>query len=279
MSQDTVLSPKNSPEIQLPPTQYELSCDDDIPMETYRHRLQMELLVNPLDLWLKERDAFVGGNMFVYFSPDQVRNQDYRGPDVFVVLDVPRGERLSWVVWEEGKAPDVVIELLSESTAIKDKTEKKAIYQNRLRVPEYFWYDPFNPEDFAGFRLQGGEYVPIEADERGRLVSQLLGLALVPWFGSYKQEEYQAVWLRWATLEGILLPTPQEMAVQAQQLAEQERQRAEQAQQLAEQERQRAEQAQQLAEQAQQLAEQERQRAARLAELLRARGINPDEVF
>jgi Uma2 family endonuclease len=38
-----------------------------------------------------------------------------------VVLDVPRRERKSWVVWEEEKAPDVVIELLSESTAKKDK--------------------------------------------------------------------------------------------------------------------------------------------------------------
>jgi len=49
------------------------------------------------------------------------------------------------VVWEEGKAPDVIIELLSESTATQDKTVKKEIYQNQMRFPEYFWYDPFNP--------------------------------------------------------------------------------------------------------------------------------------
>jgi hypothetical protein len=43
-------------------------------METQRHGLQMQLLVRPLSQWLKTqgREAFVGGNMFVYFSPNQV---------------------------------------------------------------------------------------------------------------------------------------------------------------------------------------------------------------
>jgi Uma2 family endonuclease len=123
MAQETLVIGANPPEIKLPPTQDELPSDDGIPMETQRHGLQMQLLVRPLSQWLKTqgREAFVGGNMFVYFSPNQVRNDDYRGPDVFVVLDVPRRERKSWVVWEEEKAPDVVIELLSESTAKKDK--------------------------------------------------------------------------------------------------------------------------------------------------------------
>ena len=66
--------------------------------------------------------------MFVYYSLAQVRNRDFKGPDFFAVLGVPKGERKSWVVWEEGKAPDVVIELLSESTAQQDKTNKKQIY-------------------------------------------------------------------------------------------------------------------------------------------------------
>jgi len=52
------------------------------------------------------------------------------------VLGVPKRERRSWVVWEEGKAPDVVIELLSESTAEQDKNEKKLIYQSQLRVSD-----------------------------------------------------------------------------------------------------------------------------------------------
>ena len=121
-----------APGILLPPTQDELPCDDGMPMETERHKLQMDLLIYPLKPWLDRypEGSYVGGNMFVYFSLEQVRKQDFRGPDVFVALDVPRRERKSWVVWEEGKGPDVVIELLSEATAREDKGRKKLIYQN-----------------------------------------------------------------------------------------------------------------------------------------------------
>jgi Uma2 family endonuclease len=82
-------------------------------METQRHQLQMELLLNQLVPWLAEReDGYVGGNMFVYYSLAQVRNRDFKGPDFFAVLGIPKGERKSWFVWEEGKAPDVVIDSL-----------------------------------------------------------------------------------------------------------------------------------------------------------------------
>lgn len=222
-------------EIQRPPTQDELPYDDGIPMETQRHKDQLEILINALDPWLEQREGgYVGGNMFVYFSVEQVRNQDYRGPDFFAVLGVPKGERKSWVVWQEGKAPDVIIELLSSSTAARDKNEKKLIYQNQLRASEYFWFDPFNPEDWEGFILEGSVYQPIQVNERGQRISRALELALVRWQGSFRGVE--ATWLRWATLEGELLPLPEERA-------EQERQRAEIERQRANQERQRSEQA------------------------------------
>jgi hypothetical protein len=163
--------------------------------------------------------------MFVYFSLEQVRNRDFRGPDFFVALDVPKRERKSWIVWQEGKGPDVVIELLSESTAAQDQGEKKEIYQNLLRVPEYFWFDPFSGE-WAGFVLQHGIYEPVAEDSRGRLISRRLRLALVRWQGVY--QEVEAGWLRWATLASTLLPTPQEGVDEAQrQAAEAQRQAAE----------------------------------------------------
>ena len=231
---ETTLIEQAPLDVVLPPTQDELPYDDGMPMESERHVLQMQLLMETLRLWWAERqDFYVGGNMFVYFSLEQVRNKDFRGPDVFVVLGVPRRERKSWVVWEEGKGPDVVIELLSDSTAERDKTEKKQIYQNQLRVPEYFWFDPFKPEDWAGFTLRNGVYERLELDARSRFVSQQLHLTLVRWQGSYN--EVDAVWLRWATLEGVLLPTPQERANQAEQRAEQAQHRANQAEQRAEQ--------------------------------------------
>jgi Uma2 family endonuclease len=241
---DTTLA---APDIQLPPTQAELPYDDGIPIESARHKAQMDLLIDALLPWLEQReDGYVGGNMFVYYSLAQVRNKDFKGPDFYAVLGVPKGERKSWVVWEEGKAPDVVIELLSASTAAADKNEKKLIYQNQMRVPNYFWYDPFNPEDWAGFSIHQGSYQLITANAQNQLVCQSLGLALQRWQGHYKG--ITATWLRWANLEGELLPTPEE---QERQRAEQERQRAKQEQQRAEQERQRAEQERQRAEQAQ----------------------------
>ncbi len=259
---DPVLEKKqleDSPETEWHdvPTQDDLLCDDGIPMETHRHKLQMDLLTIPLHNWLvaNQQQGFVGGNMFVYFSPLQVRNQDYRGPDVFVALDVSRDDRKSWVVWEEGKAPDVVIELLSTSTAQQDKTVKKRIYQQQLRIPEYFWYDPFNPEDFAGFSLERGLYQPIPFDSQHRLVSQQLGLHLVRWQGQYMAAD--ATWLRWATPAGELLTTGQEQVVEERQRTEEQRQRADE-------ERQRA--------------DEERQRADRLATRLREMGIDPDQV-
>ena len=200
------------------PGEDDLPCDDGVPMETQRHVLQLNLLMDPLLLhWADRNDFFVGGNMFLYFSVEQIRHNDFLGPDFFVALDVPRRERKSWVVWQEGKGPDVVIELLSESTAERDRTEKKRIYQDHLRVPEYFWFDPFSGE-WAGFGLVNGIYEPREPDEAGRLISRKLHLALTHWEGEYKS--VRARWLRWETLEGELLPTPQEVA-------EEERRRAE----------------------------------------------------
>lgn len=260
-------------DIELPPTEDDLPYDDGMPMETNRHRQQMTLLLETIEnAWSGRDDFFVGGNMFVYFSPEQVKDYDFKGPDFFAVVGVPRRDRKSWVTWQEGKAPDVIIELLSTSTARFDKTEKKRIYQNRLRTPEYFWYDPFSAE-WAGFRLHGNVYQPIKPDRQGRLVSQSLDLALVRWDGVYSDVE--ARWLRWATLEGELLPTGRELADQAWLLAEEERLRADAAQELADvaqqhaaSAQQQAEAAQQQAKAAQQQAHSEHQRAEALARML-----------
>ncbi|WP_414425792.1 Uma2 family endonuclease [Synechococcus sp. R70.1] len=111
-----VLDPVYLPE--WPPTQDELPYDDGEPMESWRHRCQMDLLISTTQTWLQQRpDGFVGGNMFLYYSLEQTRGRNFKGPDYFVVLGVPKGERKSWVIWEQGKGPDVVIELLSPSTA------------------------------------------------------------------------------------------------------------------------------------------------------------------
>jgi Uma2 family endonuclease len=225
------------------PTQDDLPDGDGVPMETERHKKPMDLLVDSLEPWLGER-GYVGGNMFVYFSPNQLKNEEFKGPDVFVTLGNSNKERKSWVVWEEGKSPDVVIELLSESTAKKDKTLKKAVYQNQLKVAEYFLFDPFNPDDFLGFGLSRGVYKELPFLNDG-FISKKLGLKLIRWRGLYKNIE--ATWLRWATRDGDLLLLPAEIEARR---ADFERQQKEQA----------------------------LQRAERLAQILREQGIDPDNI-
>ncbi|WP_200235895.1 Uma2 family endonuclease [Thiohalocapsa halophila] len=200
-----------SPEVVRLPTEDDLPSDDGEPMETWRHRLQMDLLIDALLPWAEARgDCFVGGNMFLYFSDEHLQNKDFRGPDVFVALGVSPRERKSWVVWQEGKAPDLVVELVSKTSRHVDKVEKKQVYQDQLRVAEYFWFDPWAPEDFAGFTLVDGRYQPIEAAGPGRIPSPLLGLTLGWWDGTFRWVETR--WLRWWDADGNLLPTHTELA-------------------------------------------------------------------
>lgn len=176
---------------------------DEPTMETDLHLRQMLLLISCLDwLWQDRDDYFASGNLTVYFSPKQIKSQDFRGPDFFVVLGTERRTRKSWVVWEEdGKYPNVIVELLSESTAQADRGVKRDIYQNTFRTPEYFWFDPDSLE-FAGFLLVGGSYEPMEPNEKGHLWSRQLELFLGVEEGK----------LRFFTPDGKLVPTPEETA-------------------------------------------------------------------
>lgn len=81
-------------------------------------------------------------------------------------------------MWEEdGKYPNLIIELLSTSTADVDRTLKKNLYQDRFHTPEYFWFSPDTLE-FAGFHMVGSEYQEITPNTNGWRWSQELGLYL-----------------------------------------------------------------------------------------------------
>jgi Uma2 family endonuclease len=177
-------------------------------MDNYRHLMQMLALIATLRwLWRERSDYFVGGNMTIYYSPAQRRAEYFRGPDVFVALGVDgHRDRRSWVVWEEGgKYPNVIIELLSESTAHVDRGEKKQIYQDVFRTPEYFLFDPYTGE-LESYRLVVGRYQPIPRDANDRMWSEQLELAL----GVHAGE------LRLFTRDGDLVATPEEAALAAQ---------------------------------------------------------------
>jgi Uma2 family endonuclease len=169
----------------LPPT--DLPEEDNQNVESDWHFLAMHLLVESLrHYWRDRHDFFVGGNMFVYFNVEQARNQDFRGPDFFFVGDVDRDRpRKYWVVWEEGKSPDVALELLSPRTEKEDRTTKKDVYERRLKIAEYFLYDP-DSQKLEGWRLGNRRrYQPLAADERGWLWSEQLQLWLGTWQGTY----------------------------------------------------------------------------------------------
>ncbi|MFQ6041281.1 MAG: Uma2 family endonuclease [Candidatus Poribacteria bacterium] len=218
----------------------ELPTEDGEPLESSWHRSEINLLIESIKMHLRGRqDYYAGGNMFIYFSLQQARRPSYRGPDFFVALNVDGSyPRDAWVVWlEDGKYPDVIVELLSPSTAREDLTTKRELYQRIFRTPEYFCYDP-DSHILRGWRLINSEYDSIKPNERGWLWSKRLSLWLGLWNGRYLEED--DTWLRFYTKDGELVPTFGEFE---QQQAEQERQRAEQEHQRAEQERQRAERA------------------------------------
>ena len=206
---------------------FELVTSDGEPLETNWHVIQMNLLIDLIHQAMTERGRsgfFAGGDMFVYYSYEQARDVAggrpyFRGPDVFYVGDVEeRRERKAWVAWEEGgRLPDVIIELLSPSTAKIDRTVKKDLYSSVFHTPEYFLYEP-DTWRLDGFRLKGERYQSLTPNAHGRLWSEELGLEIGLWQGTQRAQE--ATWARLFHPDGSLVPTPAERA-------EAERQRAE----------------------------------------------------
>jgi Uma2 family endonuclease len=227
---------------------------DEPEMESTQHYQQLALLVSHLEWhWQGRDDFFIGANLTVYYTDTQLQRRQFRGPDFFLVHDVSHTPRNSWVVWVEGgRYPDLIIELLSDSTAQVDRTDKKSLYQNIFRTREYFWFSPITGE-FEGFRLDHNQrYAAIAANEQGWRWSDELELYL----------GIQEGWLRYFAPDGTLVLGPEETA-------RREKEQAEQAEE-------RAEQAEERAEQAEERAEQAEERAKRLAQRLRDLGIDPD---
>jgi Uma2 family endonuclease len=192
--------------IKRPPRGEDLPYSDGEPVESDRHIKQMSLLIDVLrEGWTARRDFYVAGNMALYFSEIQSKRNDFRAPDLFVVLGVDPKERKSWVVWEEdGATPDVVIEILSESTEQVDRGEKMRIYAAVLKVPFYALYDPFT-HVFEGYALDvaAKRYRRIPARGNGRVPCEPLGLELGLWEGDHRGIHTR--WLRLFEPSGALI--------------------------------------------------------------------------
>jgi Uma2 family endonuclease len=158
----------------------EYPTSDGKPMaETELHRDDMIDLIQTLQDYFAETPLVcVSGNMLMFYEEGNRRK--HISPDVFVVRGIPKKQRENYLIWQEGKAPDLVIEITSKSTKREDQQKKRELYRDVLRVPEYFLFDPtddYLTPPLKGFRLLEGEYVPIESVD-GRLPSKVLGLHL-----------------------------------------------------------------------------------------------------
>jgi Uma2 family endonuclease len=161
----------------------------------------------------------------------------YKRPDWFTAVGVRRllkddEMRLSYLVWREGVAPFLVVELLSPDTAKEDLGKslrdaskppgKWEVYEQILRVPYYVVYGRLETQPLL-FRLSGSRYEPVEFDNDRYWIPEIsLGIGL--WQGRYHGAD--RAWLRWYGSDGQWIPTPEEQAEQERQNAQQERQRA-----------------------------------------------------
>ena len=142
-------------------------------------------------------------------------------PDVEIPADLSLKAHRSYFVWEYGKVPDVVIEIVSNREG--GETTTKLLDYARIRVPYYAVYDPqrlLQSEALVLYALQGTHY-----EQRRNLYLGDVGLGLVLWQGVF--EGSRGLWLRWCDEHATPIATGSERAEQERQRAEQERQRAE----------------------------------------------------
>ncbi len=267
----------------------DLITEDDEPVDNFPSAKQQRLLVEPLYTSAKlPRPFLADSNVALYGAP---REQPIV-PDMFLSLGVQvaddwwEKENRSYLIWEFGKAPDVVVEIVSNEKGNEDGSKLRDYAV--LNVLYYVIYDPqrlLSREIVRVYQLVAGEYL-LRPDYSLPAVE----LSLTYWYGAF--EDKTALWLRWSDPAGGVIHTGAERAQQEHRRAERERQRAETESQRAEAESQRAEAESQRAEEERQRAEEERQRAEdanrraeqaqlraeRLAAQLRALGVEPEGI-
>jgi len=202
-----------------------------------------------------EGDYCIGQDSGIYWRLTEPPERGAEAPDWFYVPGVPATlqgiPRRSYVLWQEIVAPLLVLEFVSgDGAEERDRTPFRGkfwVYEQAIRVPFYGIYE-VQRASVEVYHQVDGRYTLMTANERDHYPIPALGVALGIWEGRY--QNLTLPWLRWWDLEGNLLLTGDERAEQERARAEQERARA----------------------------EQERARAERLAERLRALGVDPETL-
>ena len=147
--------------------------------ETELHRDLLSDLIETLKVhYAADPMVYVSGNLLLYYV--EGNKHKHVSPDVFVVRGIARQLRDYYLMWDEGRGPDIVIELTSKSTRAEDVKTKMSLYRDVLQVPEYFLFDPrqeYLTPSMQGYRLVDGLCEQI-GSVAGRLPSEVLGLHL-----------------------------------------------------------------------------------------------------
>ncbi len=161
-------------EVEYPESDGEPMAESDV------HREDLTYLVDALSYHFRDQpEVYVSGNLLVYYEEGNPAARV--APDVFVVHGVPRGRRRTYLLWQEGRAPQLVIELTSKSTRQLDEGKKAELYAD-WGVEEYFLFDPLGEylePRLQGRRLRGGKYRRLRPAADGSLRSRVLGMSLL----------------------------------------------------------------------------------------------------
>ncbi len=246
-----------------------LTIEDDTPVDNFQSEKQQRLLVEPLYSSRALPAPFLAAanvGLFYKLKGDPVVPDAMLSLEIQCAADFSEKRNRSYFVWEFGKVPEVCIEIvsnqegdeviLSRKSLQKGKTTAKKELYAQIGVRYYVVFDPLEqiqaPEEMNRallrvWSISGEGYVEVTPPEGIREVGQPIwlngvGIGLTLWEGQFEDEETR-LWLRWCDRGGQVILT----GAEGREIERQGR-------------------------------EMERQRAERLADRLRALGIDPNEV-
>ncbi len=256
------------------PTHKDLPESDGTFVKNFQEHPQSLLLTDSIRPILQQlhpdKQYCIGQDSGIYWRITDPPQKGAVSPDWFYVANVPPsldGEmRRSYVLWQENIPPLIVIEFVSgDGSAERDQTPfegKFWIYENVMRVPFYAIYE-VRLSRVEVYGLVSSKYQLLPPNERGHFPIPIMGVELGIWQGLYINTELP--WLRWWDNQGNLLLTGEERAQQTQTQLQQTQTQLQQTQtQLQEAENEK---------------NQALQKAERLAQLLRERGIETDDLI
>lgn len=160
------------------PTDVLYPAEDGKPMAASDlHRHQLFWTLEALEAHFSHNPSvYVSGDIMMYYVQGMPNKSI--SPDVLVSFGIGMKARRTYLVWEEGKVPDFVMEFSSKNTYQNDLTDKMDIYAS-LKIQNYFLYDAedmYLPTQLMGFELVDGIYVEVQPDESGGIHASSLGL-------------------------------------------------------------------------------------------------------